>query len=214
LDVWFTQNFPFIFPVFFVTLWLVVTGVLALFSGWFALLKAFPDREEEPILRMSGQSGSMGMGVGLRGVLILSACPSGLRIGIMRMFGPFSRPFFVPWREISVIRNSTFLAPVAKLQLGNVGTLSIPANSANRLAHAAGKNWPEAGPIPLEVPRRTASRLLAQWALFTSLASAFFIIAPLIAAPEGEHSPVAVAILFPAIFFGAVFIVRFFRERS
>ena len=40
----------------------------------------------------------------MQGILKIGVCPSGLRIGIMRAFGPFSRNFFVPWEEIKVER--------------------------------------------------------------------------------------------------------------
>jgi hypothetical protein len=48
------QNLFFLFPVFFVALWLAITVALSYFSGWTALVKAFPDRDETPSLRLSG----------------------------------------------------------------------------------------------------------------------------------------------------------------
>lgn len=202
------------FPVFFVTLWLVVTTLLAIFSGWFALMKAYPDRNETPVLRLSRQSGSMGLGVGMRGILTLSVCPSGLRVGMMRLFGPFLRAFFVPWSEMAVVRKTMFFMPIAKLQLGHAGALSIPANVADTLARAAGRNWPESGSFPAEQPRKTASRLLIQWALVTCFASLFFILVPLTTARPEDRPPILVAILFPATVFGAISIVRYFREKN
>jgi len=197
-----------------VTLWLVVTTLLALFSGWFILMRVYPDRDESPVLHMSGQSGSMGLGVSMRGILTLDVCASGLRVGIMRLFGPFSRAFLVPWNEISVIRTTAFFMPIAKLRFDGVGSLSIPANVADRLAHAADKNWPESDSFPPEKPKKTASRLLIQWALVTCAASLFFILVPLMTAPKDARPPIAVAILFPAVVFGVISIVRFFREKS
>jgi hypothetical protein len=68
----------------------------------------------------------------MRGILILSVCPTGLRVGMMRIFGPFCRDFFVPWESIAIIRKTVLFWPVAKLQFGNpvVGTLSIRAHAA------------------------------------------------------------------------------------
>jgi hypothetical protein len=132
------------FPLLFLAIWLAVTTLLALLSGWFALMRIYPDRDEQAVLHMSGQSGSMGMGVNLRGVLTLDVCPSGLPVGIMRAFGPFSRAFLVPWSDISFVRKTMFFTPIARLRLGNAGSLTIPATVADRMASAAGKNWPEA----------------------------------------------------------------------
>lgn len=210
------QNLPIFFPLFFVALWLAVTTILALLSGWFKLTAEFPDQSIEPILRLRGQSGTMGLGVGMRGILILSVCPTGLRVGMMRIFGPFCRDFFVPWESIAVVRKTVLFRPVAKLQLGNpvVGTLSIPTHAADRIARAAMGCWPEKGPFPEEKRGDTLRRLLVQWAAITTLAALFFILVPLAVAPSGARPPIIVAILFPAIVFGVVSIVRFFTGRG
>jgi hypothetical protein len=130
---------------------------------------------------------------------------------MMRIFGPFCRDFFVPWQSITVTRKTILFSPVAKLQFGNprVGTLSISAHVADRLARAVLGRWPEAGPFEEEMPGGRFRRLLAQWALATSFAALFFIVAPMAVAPHTARPPVLVAILFPAVVFGVVFIVKF-----
>lgn len=62
--------------------------------------------------------------------------------------GPFSQPFIVLWKEISVERTKSFAMDVASLKLGKprISGLTISAHVANRLAHAAGKLWPEPDP--------------------------------------------------------------------
>ena len=106
--------------------WLAVTTLLSLLSGWFQLMAKFPNRSDEPILRLRWQSGSM-RGVNMNRILRLSACPTGLRVGMLPLFGPFCRDFFVPWESIVVTRATMFFFPVAKLQFGKpaVGTLTI-----------------------------------------------------------------------------------------
>jgi hypothetical protein len=210
------QNFAVFFPLFFASLWLTVTTVLAALSGWFRLMARFPNQTEEPLLRIRGQSGSMGLGVSMRGILALSACPSGLRVGIMRVFGPFCRDFFVPWQAISVTRKNALFWPVAKLQFGYpaIGSLTIPARVANRLARAAMGRWPETGPFPEEKHRNTLRRLLTQWAAITCVAALFLTLAPFAVAPTGARPPIVVAILLPAIVFGVVTIVRYIREKN
>jgi hypothetical protein len=46
--------------------------------------------------------------------LKLSPCSSGLRLGIVRLFGPFCRDFLVPWDEISVVRKDRFFVSVPR----------------------------------------------------------------------------------------------------
>ena len=88
----------------------------------------------------------------MRGVLKLSVCPSGLRVGIMRIFVPFSRDFLVPWNEITVTRSDRFFWKAAKLSFGQPpnGNLKVFADVADRLARAAGRHWPEPGSFPKE----------------------------------------------------------------
>jgi hypothetical protein len=209
-------NLAVFFPLFFAAVWLAVTTILAMLSGWFRLMARFPNQIEEPLLRIRGQSGSMGLGVGMRGILTLSVCPSGLRVGIMRMFGPFCRDFFVPWKAISIARKNVLLWPAATLQFSSpgVGSLTIPAHVANRLARAAMGRWPEIGPFPEEKQRETVKRLLIQWAAMTCAAALFFTLVPLAVAPKGAWPPIAIAILFPAMVFGLATVLRYVLERN
>jgi hypothetical protein len=62
------------FPLFFIGLWLLISTVLAVLSRWFSLMTRYPNRPETPLLKLGRQSGSMGMRVGLNGILTLSAC--------------------------------------------------------------------------------------------------------------------------------------------
>jgi hypothetical protein len=174
----------------------------------------FPDQTVEPILRIRGQSGTMGLGVRMNGILTLSICPSGLRVGMMRLFGPFCRNFFVPWESMVIIRKTTLFWPVAELLFGNpvVGRLSVSVHVADRMARAAMGRWPESGPFPEETRGDVFRRLLTQWGVATSFAALFFTLVPLAIAPSGARPPILLAILFPAIVFGVAFIVKFLRE--
>jgi hypothetical protein len=208
------ENFALFFPVFFVSLWLVVTTILALFSGWFRLMTRFPNQSAESLLRIRGVSGTMGLGISMRGILILNVCRSGMRIGMMRIFGPFCRDFFVPWGEIAVARKTTLFWPIARLNFGSpgVGRLCVSAHVADRLARAANGSWPEAGPFPIESRKSRFYRLSIEWAAATCFAALFFIVAPRVLAPDAARPPIVVAILFPAIVFGIATIVRYVWE--
>ncbi len=131
-------------PILFVGIWLFVVTILGLISGWFALVKRYPDRPEAAILTMPYQQGLMGPSVRLNGVLRFSTCPSGLRIGILWLFGPFSRDFFVPWEEIAIVRRDAWLAgSMVAFRFGSTGRLTIPAYIADKLAASVPDVWPE-----------------------------------------------------------------------
>jgi len=201
------------FPVFFIGLWLFVTTVLAVLSGWISLMMRYPDRPERAILKLRWQSGTMGMGVGMRSLLTLSVCPSGLRVGMFRLFGVFCRDFFVPWEEVSISRRESWLlGSRAKIIFGSTGSLTLTSNVADRLARATPERWPEINPPPVETKKDVFRRLGKLWLLGTTIASAFFIAVPRLAAPEATFPPISVAILFPAIVLGISYLLQYWFE--
>ena len=149
----------------------------------------------------------------MRGVLNISACPSGLRIGIMKIFGVFCRDFFVPWREIRVERRDGFFGQTAELKFGDaLGKLSISGHVADRLARSASGRWPEAGPFPEETKSQAFAAVAKQWAVLTCFAAFFFILAPRALSPGGAFPPISIAILFPAVMFGIVGVFEYFSR--
>ena len=84
--------FPVFFPVFFVFMWLSITTLLALFSGWFQLRRQFPITGDAPLLKLRMQSGMMGW-VNFSGILSFAACQSGLRIGGLAPLRAVLQPF-------------------------------------------------------------------------------------------------------------------------
>lgn len=189
------------FPIFFAAMWLGVTTLLALFSGWFFLMIRFPNQpDESPLLVLKGQSGSMGVGVSMNGILRLSACRSGLRLGLFRLFGPFCRDIYVPWNEISVSRKTSFGREYAELRFGGrFWRLRVAGHVADRLWRAVPDSWPEEGTPPEpETRQKVFADIFRQWAITTALVSAFLIIVPRLLSPEPARPPVLVMILFPA----------------
>ena len=209
----FRHNFVFVILGCFVLMWLAVTTLLGRTSGWFELMKAFPDREETALWSISSQSGSLGK-VSLRGILNISVCPSGLRFGLWRLFGPLSRNFFVPWGEIRVRRAERFFWRTAELQFGAVikARLIIEADLADRLARKSQGHWPEPGPHPEPSRQELVAQAVKFWALRTAIAALFFSIVPRVLSPEANFPPIAVAILFPAVVFGIAGLVGYARR--
>jgi hypothetical protein len=205
------------FPAFILfagSLWLVVTTLLGVLSQWFTLAHKYPNQNEKALLVLRGQSGMVGRGVRFNNVLRISVCPSGLRIGMMRVFGPFCRDFFVPWQSIAVERRKYYVMPVAEFRFGNPtsGKLILPAYTANRLAQAAGEAWPEKELPQPETRKETLRYLFYYWLLGTTVASAFFLIIPRIAtAGKLVPPPWWIAVGFPAVTFGLISATRYFN---
>lgn len=135
---------PFAMPVFFVGMWFLVTMLIGLMSGWFGLQQWYADDgTEEPLLRLRGQSGFMGIGVRLNGVLTLAACRSGLSVRVSRFFAPFQKPLLIPWSEIVATEKKSFFTTMTRLELGKPanGKLTINAKTWARLTEAAGADY-------------------------------------------------------------------------
>jgi len=202
------------FIAFFVFLWLLVSVILGFFSGWYSLMRAFPDRPyEEALAIFKGESGMVGL-VSMHGILKLSPCASGLRVGIMKLFGPFEKDFLVPWNAIAVTRKKMLGSGYAELYFGIYGRLRISDLLADRLWQTVPQSWPEKGVPATVTSNRVFRHYFLQWLILTTIASAFFIIAPRIAdRGSGNYPPLLVAILFPAIAIGLVVSFQYLIRR-
>jgi hypothetical protein len=139
-----TMAFP-LFLLLFVGGWLFVSLLLSALSGWLGLARRYPNRPETPLRTLHMLSGTMGLGGSMNGILRLSACPSGLRVGLFLPFAAFSRDFLVPWQEIRIARSQGRWFRSARLTFGDatLSRLTISAWAADQLAAAAGELWPE-----------------------------------------------------------------------
>ena len=183
------QAFPYLFLLIFVGMWLFVTTILSSTSGWFGLMKRYPDRDERAVRRFDGQSGTLGFGTNLNGILRLGVCPSGLRVGIWRLFAPFTRDFFVPWEEITVRRFTWLFVPFAELTFGTPsnGRLCVTGWLANRVARAAGEDWPEAGTIARPSVGEAFWSVFREWALGMVVVGVLFAMSSDWALPDGTN---------------------------
>jgi hypothetical protein len=116
------QHFAQVFPVYVCGLWLVVTTILANISGWFALQNRFPVRPAQELQKLRFQSAAMGKG---------AAIPK-------TSFGLFSRPFFVPWDEITLTTRRRLFGMVTDLTFGTpaIATMTARGRLAERIREA------------------------------------------------------------------------------
>lgn len=211
-------GFAYAFPILFVGMWLFVTTTIGFLSGWFNLQQWYPDEGgEEPLLTLNGQSGSMGAGVGLNGVLKLRAYPSGLGLSIRRIFAPFQKPLKIPWSEIEAEASTSFFVPMVKLNLGKPanGRLKISARSWSRLVDAvpsSSSGTPIQMPVAVPVSAGAFARaLIVQWIAMSAFASAFFAFFWMRTAPRAGV-PLVLCVGLPIAFFGVAQLIRYGRE--
>lgn len=201
--------FPVFFPFLFIGMWLAVTTMLGVMSGWFTLQRHYPRGEEEPLFKRKIGSASMGFGVHFRRVITVAACRSGLRISALRLMAPFQRPFLVPWSEIEAEETRSFFVPMVRLRFGRpeVGKLTIGARDWERLSAYATPQSSHTGNLRVEPVgnRAVGAGLLLQWAILAAGAGTFFLIA---SRGQGAPLPIWLCYGFPAIVFGGAQLIR------
>ena len=132
-----------IFPFLFIGMWFAVTSAIGWWSGWYALQDRFPNREAMIRDRLHLQSAGLGKGriwnpwgnVNYGSCLRFDICQEGLRVAVWRIFGPFCRPFLVPWDKITVEEVRFLFFPYYRLSFGDpdLSALTIRSRAYRRI---------------------------------------------------------------------------------
>ena len=145
MQEWINQNFPIIFPFFFVGMWIVAGYWVALTSGWRLLAKRF--RLQQTFLgeKWTMQSARMRWFTQYNNVLTIGADSSGLFIVPLFLFRAWHPPLFVTWSEITDVRETQLLfIKFVEMRLGRVEEVPfrIRVSLAAKIQAAAGPEWP------------------------------------------------------------------------
>ena len=136
--------FALIFPIYFLTLWLVVGATISLVGGWFSLAKLYRTQVPFKGARWRMQSGQMRWLANYNNVLTVGASPQGLYLASMFLCRFQHPPLLIPWSEIKVRRKKGWVFETVILTLGH--ELAIPfrirGKLAARLQESAGDYWP------------------------------------------------------------------------
>lgn len=210
------ENFWILLPL----MWLGVTTVLGLTSGWFGLMLAYPNNEETPLFQMKWLSGSMGLGVSLQRILKISVCPSGLRFGISKFFGPFQRDFLVPWDHLSVTRKKHFfMGETATIYFKSKGSINLPGYVVNKLGRAVPEKWTLFDrdlPLQKENNKDILRSILKEWAKRTGVFGLLFILFIKVASTANNENSTDVwfAVSGPAFIFSIVAFFEYLSRRE
>ena len=134
----------FIFPAYFLAMWLLVSAIISFIGGWSTLAKRF--RLSNPFVgqRWAGQSGRMRWIAGYHNCLTLGCNPEGLYLATMPLFRFRHPPLLVPWNEISISERKILFFRFVRFGLGL--ELDIPLylrwKLADKLKREAGDRWP------------------------------------------------------------------------
>jgi hypothetical protein len=114
------------FFVFFIPLWLLVGGLLALVSGWRTVAARFPAGDIPPEgERFSGQVSGFGI-VAENNVTRVVVAPAGLHLSAILPFRFGRPPMLVPWDQVKWRSQRRFLwVHDHRLDLGGLSTVTM-----------------------------------------------------------------------------------------
>jgi hypothetical protein len=133
-----------VFPVYFVTLWLLVCATISFVGGWFSLAQVYRTLAPFNGAKWGMQSGRMRWLANYNNVLTLGVSPQGLYLASMFLFRFMHPPLLVPWSEIKVRSSRGWVFEYVTFTMGH--ELAIPlrirGNLAAKLRESAGSGWP------------------------------------------------------------------------
>jgi hypothetical protein len=107
LQHWIGQHptaFAAIFPIYCLSLWLLIGAIISFIGGWFSLAKVYRTRLPLDGAKCRMQSGQMRRLTNYNNVLTLGVSPEGRYLAIIFLFRFMHPPLLVPWSEIRVRR--------------------------------------------------------------------------------------------------------------
>ncbi len=145
MQTWLNDNFGYVFPFFFATVWLFATYWVALVGGWRLLAKRFRAAGSFSGQKWYMQSAAMRWLSHYNNILTVGADSEGLFLVPFLLFRAWHPPLFVPWVEITgENKTQLFFFEMVELRLGSSERVSFSIRPvlAARLESAAGENWP------------------------------------------------------------------------
>ena len=132
------------FPIYFASLWLLVSAVVSYIGGWTALAKEYRVTSKVFGERWTMQSGQMRWLVGYGNCLTVGSDQTGLYLAVLPLFRFRHPPLLIPWERIAIARRKVLFFHFIEFRLG--GELRIPlwlhAKLGEKLLAAAGDGSP------------------------------------------------------------------------
>ena len=141
---WLGKNIAYIFPVYLVTMWIIVGYLIALAGGWRLLAQRFRIQGDFLGQKWTMQSARMRTLANYNNVLTIGADNAGLFIVPFFLFRAWHAPLYIPWVEITVRNKTRLFFRFVELRLGRSEQVpfTITPALAARIQAAAGPGWP------------------------------------------------------------------------
>jgi hypothetical protein len=108
---------PYIFPIFFISMWLGITLLLAYASGWKKLAQTYSYQNEIISQKKNFQWVNL-QGVDYRHCVTIGGNDKGLYLSLFFLFSFGSPSLFIPWGQIKITKKKYFWFPVLEMNVG------------------------------------------------------------------------------------------------
>ena len=130
----FEKVFPYLFPFFFIVMWVMVLYVLAYIGGWSRLAQYYQAPSKFGGKTWGFKSGRMGI-TNYSGCLTIGANDYGLYLAVFPLFRVGHPPLFIPWYDITTSKSRRFFISYLDFTFARSPsiTFSVPEKFGNTL---------------------------------------------------------------------------------
>lgn len=114
----------FLFPIFFIGIWVFVCFLLAIIGGWSRLAKQYRFPSDFSGKKWHLQSGRLGL-TNYKNCLTIGANEYGLYLAVLPFFRVAHPPLLIPWGEITTIESQGWLLAYRDFVFTKVPTVKL-----------------------------------------------------------------------------------------
>ncbi len=120
----FEDIFLFLFPIFFIGMWVVVSFLLAVIGGWSRLAEYYQSQTDFSGKKWHFQSGRLGL-VNYSGSLTLGSNYYGLYLAVFPLFRVGHPPLLIPWSDVTIAEHRGWLFSYREFAFTRVPTVKL-----------------------------------------------------------------------------------------
>ena len=141
---------PLYYALFFLGFWLLLNFIVSRLTGWAQMAAHYRNAGGFPEKVWRYQTIRTRWGMGYKGCTNVGIDSRGLHFSFGFLFRFGHPPLFVPWGDITITEKKILKSKVLELRFRKTEDLPVRifAELGDRLAQAAGSNWPSIGPDP------------------------------------------------------------------
>ncbi len=138
---------PFYYAIFFLVFWLLLNFIVSRLTGWARITAHYRNAGDFTGKVWRFQTIITRWGMGYKGSTNVGADSRGLYISFGFLFRFGHPPVFVPWGDITLTEKQISKSRMLELRFRKTEDLPVRiyADLGDRLAEAAGSNWPSIG---------------------------------------------------------------------